>query len=257
MRDFINTPVQYYSSGMKVRLGFAVAAQLSPDILLIDEVLAVGDLWFKIKCLNRIGKLMRDSAVIFVSHSMQYISLICTEVMVLDKGRSEYRADDVAGGIDYYFRKTKRPNQGIIGSGKATISNVQLLGLHAQGNSEEPFLLNYGDELLVQLELLLDASVKRPALRIILFNRELRPVADCDSHFCGFEIIPKRFSRIKLKLKNVQLNMGTYSISIVVIDLSNNEVLSRNNYAAHFQVKTTYPSWASFLLLGEWEQEQF
>ncbi len=70
--EFLDTPVQNYSSGMKVRLGFAVAAQMEPDVLLIDEVLAVGDTGFRMKCLNRIHELLESSAVIFVSHSMPY-----------------------------------------------------------------------------------------------------------------------------------------------------------------------------------------
>src|SRR3990172_12206671 len=68
--DFIDTPVKHYSSGMNVRLGFAIAAQMRPDVLLIDEVLAVGDIGFSTKCLNAIGEIIENSAVIFVSHSV-------------------------------------------------------------------------------------------------------------------------------------------------------------------------------------------
>jgi len=75
IREFIDAPVQNYSSGMRVRLGFSVAAQMEPDILLIDEVLAVGDLGFVVKCMNRIQQLLKSCAVIFVSHSMGQISL--------------------------------------------------------------------------------------------------------------------------------------------------------------------------------------
>ena len=71
--DFIDAPVATYSSGMRVRLGFSVAIAMKPDVLLIDEVLAVGDLGFKVKCLNEINELMKNAAVIFVSHSMQFV----------------------------------------------------------------------------------------------------------------------------------------------------------------------------------------
>ena len=86
IREFIDTPVQNYSSGMKVRLGFAIAAQMEPDVLFIDEVLAVGDMGFKLKCLNRIDELMKTSAVIFVSHTMPMVSRVCSHVMFMDHG---------------------------------------------------------------------------------------------------------------------------------------------------------------------------
>lgn len=68
LEDFIDAPVQSYSSGMQVRLGFAVATAMQPDVLLLDEVLAVGDMSFRHKCFNRINKIIKQCAVIFVSH---------------------------------------------------------------------------------------------------------------------------------------------------------------------------------------------
>jgi ABC-type polysaccharide/polyol phosphate transport system ATPase subunit len=84
--DFIDSPVQSYSSGMKVRLGFAVATALEPDVLLIDEVLAVGDAAFRSKCYNRIDRLRERSAVILVSHSMEHVGRVCTSGLVLHGG---------------------------------------------------------------------------------------------------------------------------------------------------------------------------
>ena len=82
IHEFIDSPVQTYSSGMNVRLGFAVAAiLLEPDILFLDEVLAVGDISFIIKCLNTVRQITSKSAVVFVSHNMQYISSFCTRVL--------------------------------------------------------------------------------------------------------------------------------------------------------------------------------
>jgi ABC-type polysaccharide/polyol phosphate transport system ATPase subunit len=86
--DFMDTPVKRYSSGMRVRLAFAVAAHLEPEILILDEVLAVGDAKFQEKCLNRISEI-RDSGVtvIFVSHSAQSVLELCTHGVVLREGR--------------------------------------------------------------------------------------------------------------------------------------------------------------------------
>src|SRR5688572_17263205 len=77
IREFIDMPVQSYSSGMQVRLGFAVATALNPDVLLLDEVLAVGDASFRNKCYNRIGSLRQRAATIFVSHTMDQVCQVC------------------------------------------------------------------------------------------------------------------------------------------------------------------------------------
>jgi len=101
--DFIESPVQNYSSGMKVRLGFAIAAQMEPDILLIDEVLAVGDLGFQAKCFNRINELINKCAIIFVSHSMPQVARIASEVIHLKKGLIYFQGGNVSEGIESYY----------------------------------------------------------------------------------------------------------------------------------------------------------
>ena len=100
--DFIDTPVQNYSSGMAVRLGFAVASSLDPDILLVDEVLAVGDLGFRYKCFQRISALMDRAAVIFVSHDMASVSRLSSRVMLLGSGKVQMLSEDCPAVIQRY-----------------------------------------------------------------------------------------------------------------------------------------------------------
>ena len=258
LNDFIDTPVKYYSSGMYVRLGFAVAAQMEPDVLLIDEVLAVGDLGFKMKCLNAINEIMRNSAVIFVSHSMPFISRICTEIMVLNNGTVSYHDNKIGEGIDHYQSNFNNAEQQLSGSGKATVSNIRLSsGRHTRLNNTGIPVLNYGDDLIIEMDLTLSSSVEQPAIRVIFWNQELLPVADCFSQFSGFEISPKKFSKIKINIGKLLLNLGVYSVIIAVTDLSTQEICLRLDNAAHFQVKATYASWALFLLRGDWSQEGY
>lgn len=99
--EFIDTPVQSYSSGMQVRLGFAVATALQPDVLILDEVLAVGDASFRHKCYHRINKLLKNAAVILVSHSMGAISQVCTSVMMMKGGHGEWFSDPIDGVSAY------------------------------------------------------------------------------------------------------------------------------------------------------------
>ncbi len=86
--DFMDTPVKRYSSGMRVRLAFAVAAHIEPDILILDEVLAVGDAKFQLKCLNRIQEIKESGVtVLFVSHSAESVIQLCTKGILLEEGR--------------------------------------------------------------------------------------------------------------------------------------------------------------------------
>ncbi len=88
LEAFIDAPVQNYSSGMKARLGFAVVSQLDPDVLLIDEVLAVGDTAFQEKCMRRMDALRKsDKAIIFVTHSLYQVEALCDSAMWLEHGR--------------------------------------------------------------------------------------------------------------------------------------------------------------------------
>jgi len=88
LEKFIDTPVKYYSSGMQVRLGFAIAAHLEPEIMLIDEVLAVGDAAFQKKCLGKIGDVVEEgNTVLFVSHNMGAIRGLCQRAIWLNEGK--------------------------------------------------------------------------------------------------------------------------------------------------------------------------
>jgi ABC-type polysaccharide/polyol phosphate transport system ATPase subunit len=87
--DFIDTPVKRYSSGMYARLGFAVAAHVNPDVLLVDEVLSVGDALFQRKCVDHMRKIIRNGAtVLFVSHNLKTVANFCSQALLLDHGRS-------------------------------------------------------------------------------------------------------------------------------------------------------------------------
>jgi lipopolysaccharide transport system ATP-binding protein len=100
---FIDTPVKRYSSGMYVRLAFAVAAHLEPEILIVDEVLAVGDAEFQRKCLGKMGKIAEQGrTILFVSHSMSAVLRLCSHAILLNGGEVEYQAPS-ADVVDRYL----------------------------------------------------------------------------------------------------------------------------------------------------------
>src|SRR5206468_9107142 len=99
---FLDTPVKRYSSGMYVRLAFAVAAHLEPEILVVDEVLAVGDAAFQQKCIGKMGDVARSGrTVVFVSHNMQAVTQLCSRAILLDHGSIVFDGASVDGVEKY------------------------------------------------------------------------------------------------------------------------------------------------------------
>jgi lipopolysaccharide transport system ATP-binding protein len=108
IEKFLDTPVKHYSSGMYVRLAFAVAAHLQPEILLVDEVLAVGDIEFQSKCMNRMENIgAAGKTVLFVSHNLLAVKRICSRAIVLRQGQIVY-SGDVHSAIEHYLGRTDR-----------------------------------------------------------------------------------------------------------------------------------------------------
>src|SRR3990172_5915873 len=110
LRKFLDTPIKRYSSGMYARLGFSVVSFMDPDILLIDEVLAVGDKNFQEKCLLKMQEFTKSNkAIIFVSHNMDAIKSVCSRVIYLENGeiKKTGKSQDV---IDYYIQRTNDTN---------------------------------------------------------------------------------------------------------------------------------------------------
>lgn len=106
VEKFVDTPVKRYSSGMYLRLAFAVAAHLDPEILIVDEVLAVGDAAFQQKCLGRMREVATEGrTVLFVSHNMAAISALCTKAMVIDQGMTQFPPGDVRSAVEKYLSR--------------------------------------------------------------------------------------------------------------------------------------------------------
>lgn len=125
---YIDTPVKRYSSGMRVRLAFAVAAHLEPDILVVDEVLAVGDAEFQKKAIGKMQDISRGEGrtVLFVSHNMASIQSLCKRLMIIENGTITYRGD-VEKGIAYYTNLSKATSNKLDSNKKFGITNISCL----------------------------------------------------------------------------------------------------------------------------------
>ena len=106
LADFLDTPVKRYSTGMTARLGFSVAAHIDPDVLLVDEVLSVGDIAFRQRCEAHMRELVRrGTALVFVTHNLEQMRAVCHRAVVLDRGRATFSGDPAAA-VEEYMRAT-------------------------------------------------------------------------------------------------------------------------------------------------------
>jgi len=127
--EFIDTPVKRYSSGMRARLGFSVAAHLEPDILLVDEVLSVGDVRFRHKCIQHMRKLINgDVTVVFISHLLDQVRSLCPNTIVLDQGAVIYNGE-TEGAISKYLEvvaedMSNTDEEGLPAEVKAEVENI-------------------------------------------------------------------------------------------------------------------------------------
>ncbi len=157
LEQFIDTPIKRYSSGMNARLGFAIAAHFDPEVLLIDEVLAVGDLSFQQKCYERLNEFRRQGvAIAFVSHNMQAVASLCHNAMLLRSGREPVVAD-VGTVISAYTNSNPVSSDSRIRVLGATLSCKA-----RAGSLRAP--VSPGTSMTLDLELLPDAALPRCGL---------------------------------------------------------------------------------------------
>ena len=247
IREFIDMPVQNYSSGMKVRLGFAVAAQMQPDVLIIDEVLAVGDLGFVLKCFKTIDTILPHTAIVFVSHSMPMVSRICNQIILMDRGQTVFQGEEVARGIDkYYGRFSNNKSDVVYSDGSFSLKEIKLFNSNFNSNIDH---IHWGEDLKVYLNFSYTEFKEVPDILIILSDKEQRPVALLEKNE-GMQGIRRESSYIEFTIthENLQLSKGIYSINVALRSSVNKEPILRVNSALSFQVIHADEIWEPFLL---------
>jgi len=170
---FIDTPVKHYSSGMFVRLAFAVAAHLEPEILLVDEVLAVGDIKFQKKCLGKMGDVARAGrTVVLVSHQMNQMRRLCHRVVWVDGGqiRMEGATHEVVSA--YESAMSSREPEATRQNGEPATKGRFLRWEIVQPNGDEPHVLNHLGPVTVTFTLEVFAPIRMGHQGIALFNHQ-------------------------------------------------------------------------------------
>jgi len=246
--EFLDTPVQNYSSGMKVRLGFAIAAQMEPDILIVDEVLAVGDVGFRAKCYNKISEISSNSAVVFVSHQMPQVSKICNKAIVLSNGLSMFYGE-ASKAVACYNDLFDIDKKYISEEGDAKVDKVKILN----GSGEETSIFNYNSSLRLAFDLGVHEKYGEFLVSIGILDQNGDFLAQCHSSNNSFlfENHGNTMS-ISVEIDSVNLNLGKYYISIVILDKNNCKVLCWCHSIASFRVEGEVCGGAPIQIAGMW-----
>jgi len=244
LREFIETPVATYSSGMTMRLGFAVASTLNPDVLILDEVFAVGDARFRAKCFNKMHELLEHASVIFVSHNLPQVTRVSTQMLLLDRGRVIASGPDL-GNIVSLYHSMNRMNHSEIRVGSAIRS------IHVEddkGNETQVLQHGQGFSIVVVLESIADAAELEPEeLRLL--------VTICDNEQAivtqSLEILDpaaREGGEAVMRFLRNPLNAGSFLISASVISGARGKILSALRYVSPFTVEHSLVAYAPVIM---------
>jgi lipopolysaccharide transport system ATP-binding protein len=204
--EFIDAPVQSYSSGMQMRLGFAVATAQQPDIVLLDEVLAVGDARFRQKCYARIAGITENAAVVFVSHSMEQVGHLCANSVILDQGRLALFAPTTDCIRLYNRLNTSTPTSESFLSVDQRLQSVTILISD---------MVNFGATITVTINAQIVQPLKECRIRVVFFDERGTMVAEWDSAMNGAGYrFDHTFIDETLAIGPVFLKPGQYWVSV-------------------------------------------
>ena len=244
MAEFIDTPVKRYSSGMQVKLAFAVATSIEAQILIVDEVLAVGDLAFQRKCFDRMEDLIKRQrkTVLLVSHNIRQVERLCPRAIILDHGRVLMDGDSKEVCGLFYSRNDEKIKQDAMkvkqagrdeSSGDVDLMDVFLVGKNGQPTEHIAYL--EGTKIAVTIKV--NTPLVRPSFGIGIHTTDFVYLATeiCDD-LMGDHILMPGIHRVECKIPSFPFMPGAYSVRI---GMNAGEVIRPILYAEsvfHFQV---------------------
>lgn len=217
LHDFMDMPVKHYSSGMYVRLGFAVAVEMDPDIMLIDEVLAVGDIAFQLRCLDRIRDFQRrGKTLLFVSHALQTVEEFCHEAFLIHHGNLVARGEP-SNVILQYVRSFMGEGGGLFtqefGNREVEITQVRLLD--GQGRETATFIS--GQEMFVEIDYIAHHRVENPVFGFSLKTGNGQYIFGSNTQLRDAKIPSiEGAGRVRLTISPLALMQGHYFLSLSV-----------------------------------------
>jgi lipopolysaccharide transport system ATP-binding protein len=213
IEEFIDTPVKRYSSGMYARLGFSVAAHVDPDILIVDEVLSVGDYMFQQKCITRMREVLRSgAAVLFVSHNLKSVAEFCQRCLLLDKGRTVMTGQSqevISAYLDNFSGENpEHAARGAVWISRAIVRNDQ----------EECLRFHPGERAWVDVEVRARERCSRLSVSLTIFDESLNTVFDVSTERMGhgnFSLDSSSLYRCTFEL-DLNLTRGVYHLAVLV-----------------------------------------
>jgi len=216
---FLDTPLKHYSSGMQLRLAFSVAAFLEPEVLVIDEVLAVGDAQFQKKCLGKMEDVTRSGrTILFVSHNMAAIQSLCSKSILLNKGKLEFIGnsnDAVSKYLDLAFLSTEFKNGAIDFKNPADAGRIiKRVELYCDGKLSD--FAHMGCELEIKVHFSSPKAISFPLLGVIFRDSQGTPLLGVNNnHYVG-NVASKPLSEgvFSFRVHSLPLINGSYSVDI-------------------------------------------
>mgnify|MGYP003587008677 CR=1 FL=1 len=217
--EFIDAPVQSYSSGMVVRLGFAIASCLEPDILVLDEVLAVGDGGFRAKCYNRVDQLSDNSAVVFVSHFMPHIARICKKTIFLERGETNGIMPTHEGIL--FYESTFRAKKETVkrsGNGEIVFDSIYINHQYLDFDIITVVKIDYGCQLIIQANLFSSRN-SYIVVDITFHSLSGEAIAECNNYVNLHKLQVESGIKTKLEIivDNLSLNPGSYKVGLLIM----------------------------------------
>lgn len=216
VEKFLDTPVKRYSSGMNVRLAFSVAAHLEPEILLVDEVLAVGDAEFQKKCLGKMGEVAKEGrTVLFVSHNMGAISGLCNSALLLSEGSIESRGQ-VDSVIDGYLNSTINEKNSIVTFNEDLQKEISIVSVQVRSIDSSHSIIEINDniEITIKYKVLHDVRGTNIYIGLDHNGTNIIKIFDIDYDRDLYSIRKQGLYCIKIEIPKTFLNIGQWSISV-------------------------------------------
>jgi len=225
IEEFIDTPVKRYSSGMYARLGFSVAAHVHPDVLIVDEVLSVGDSLFQRKCVERMQEILRGgAAVLFVSHNLKIVAEFCHRCLLLEKGRT-LAIGPSQEVIGKYLQQDSSAQGKEATPGAVVISSVKI-----RGEAGECLHFQSGQKAWVDVELMAHAACKNVSITLYFLSDSFVELFETSTDRLGYDAIDMEAGDVYRCTFELDLNLadGTFYPSVLLY---------------RYDIQATYHTW--------------
>jgi lipopolysaccharide transport system ATP-binding protein len=264
--DFIDAPLRTYSSGMIARLGFAVATDVRPGILIVDEILGVGDAAFQKKSFERILEFQaQGTTILLVSHALERVSEMCSRAIWLENGKVVFEGSAKSAVNQYLFFDTEQESKNLValkrkkeirrrGNRKIDIYQVQILN----SNEEEQFIFETGDTVLVRMSYRTQEPVQEPIFGVAIHRQDGVHITGPNTQFSG-QIIPIADGEgiVQFKIPYLPLLDGLYHFSVAATNRNDTAIFDYHDRAYTFRITNQADKqrerYGLLTVRGEWE----